>query len=1081
MNQSGHFEVYRTSAGAGKTFAIVKEFIRLNLTDSKFDETVAITFTNKAAQEMKDRILEYLFGIAYVKTRTYEISALIENLIKETGKSEHEIISSSKDILTKILHNYSRFSVSTIDSFIHDILKIFSYDLKLPDNFRVEIDNEKLIQVLVSELLYSLETSDDTETHIKALTEYVINLSLNRMEEKENWDITNELKTYAKILLSEAGIDNMSATVKVKTDDFIRASKDLWILLNETVKNINLKGKEAIEAIEKEGLSEEDFYYKSRGIFGYFHNAKTLTLNSELSINTYVRQTIEENKWEAKTKKPGISKIPESLKVILRKLYYEIKDSGLVDFIPLLIDLRLRFELTALLWKMQQILNEYKMHNQILPIVEFNKYIADIVRSEPAPFIYERLGQKYRHFLIDEFQDTSILQWQNFLPLVENSLSHLNKVMLVGDVKQSIYRFRNSEMEQLLILPKIYHKPENVTFFNDYENILKNSFYDKSLDINFTNTNYRSGQYIIELNNRHFSWLRDMYKQNKSNNYIADAYENVEQHFPIHAKEKGKVCFYPLLAEDYDDATLNLILQIINSYTNKSDIAILTRSNSNAKKIATFLLKQNPSIPVVSSESLELGFSPAVNFIIDMLKFIHIPDDNIAIIGAYTYLYLYNSKISGLYPQYQDWLDEIFLTSASDEKKDRFLQLLESAGYMFDFTNLSSKTLCETVSYIINVFDLSSPTDAYILFFHDKFIEYIKQYDESILNILKWWEETGKKISIIVPEKTDAVRILSIHKAKGLQFPVVIYPFADFKLKNTNSFMWISAKLLPAEILAKVNITFDKILVNLSLCNKLPQCCLKQEMEKEILKQELDTLNIHYVAMTRAKNELHVIYKHKLPGDNEKISYINELLNRFIEHENDIFKKINDTYIYGNTESSVPSAETQELQSPVLEKYIINVPASLKTVPLFLRKSKSRKTGLLFHDFMANIHTFDNVESLLQDFIIRNNLNDEQASVLKKMVNLCSQHNIIKELFSAEFQHYNEKTIILQNNTYRPDKIAFNQQKTYLADFKTGKKSETHRQQLLNYKDLLEKMNFKNITSLLIYVCDDNPEIEVLE
>lgn len=1071
------FEVYRTSAGAGKTYTIVREFIKMNLTgESDFDSVAAITFTNKAANEMKERILEYLYAISTDQSIRSDISAMIEYLGQETKKSKDEIVESANQILTKILHQYSRFSITTIDSFIHDILRIFSHDLKLPDNFTVETDTAMLAEYIVSELLANLENTKSNPETAK-LSRYIVELALSRFEERDNWDITYELTTFSKLLFSEEGLINMPTLASYNTNDFSELSAKLDRFVNSILKEIRQYGSEAVEAIRNEGFTDRDLYQTSKGIYGFFSKAAHANYDYDMIVNSFVQKTIEEDKWV--TKGPDLS---QELKHKLLNLFIRITENPGIPFLSLAVHMKTQTGPLALLGKMQSILKEYEVTNQSLPISEFNRYIADVVRFEPAPFIYERLGQKFRHFLIDEFQDTSVTQWQNFLPLIENSLSQNNYTMIVGDVKQSIYRFRNGEMEQLMKLPYIYNKPDHAPHFNDIEQVLTQHFSDKSKKPEFKNINYRSGQHIVEFNNKHFEYISNTYSEKQYNPFVPKAYDQLKQNFYDNAADKGHVNLYPLKSDQYKNYTLQLITEIIETHPRKSDIAILTRGNASAKQIASHLMQQNPPVPVISSESLELSFSPAVNFIANMLRWIHDPNNHIAIIGAYTYLQLHHPHVRNLYPEYHCWLNDVLIKTDKKEKNKEFLRLLKDAGFAVDIVKLASLPVNQIVTFIIRQFELSVPTDAYVLFFQNKLNDFLNQSNESLPGVLKWWNEKGRQISISVPEGTDAVWIFTIHKSKGLQFPVVIYPFADFRLRNTNSHIWTPTSLFPQQILKEMNMPgLQKFLLKLSLHKKLPECELSEFLGKEIMKQELDALNMHYVAMTRAKHELHVLFKETAEKKRDTApAFINNILSDFIREERSLFHETDENipvFRYGkNNVFSTEESEFPDTQ-PVLSNYYIRTQGVMNIRTIAAQKSKAVHTGELFHEFMATTDNLDNLQEQFDVFCTKFKPGQHETEILRNMLTQFTENKEIRELFASDMKHLNETTIIDQEKTFRPDKIVYNNERTFVVDFKTGKKSEKHIKQIENYKRLLAEMQFRSILSVLVYVSETNLEI----
>ncbi len=1072
-----NFEVYRTSAGAGKTYTIVREFIRLCLMGSySADSTVAITFTNKAAGEMKDRILEYLYALWQKRKERPEIAALFDELSGKSGLSHETVATEAGKILQHILHNYSRFSISTIDSFVHDILKMFSHDLKLPENFDVETDDDLLAEMVVSELLARLERPDDND-EVKKLTGYIIDLAMNRFEEKDNWDITGELIKYAKMLLSEQGMANIPDIAKFPVSFFEEAIQGLKKIQNASISELSEIGKEAIRLIKEYGLSEEDFYYKNTGIAGYFKKISTCTKDTDFSVKSRVQQTIDEGKWVS-----GKNDIPENLKTSLTELFNKIQSFPLKDYLKLTQHLLMQLGPMALLAKMQHILAEYNITNQVVPIAEFNRHIANVVRNEPAPFIYERLGQKYKHYLIDEFQDTSVSQWHNFLPLIDNSLSLNNNVMIVGDVKQSIYRFRNGEMEQLMILPNIYDKPEQ-QHYEDFETTLNYNFYDKSESPDFTNINYRSGQYIVELNNLQFKYIRELFEQDNKNRFIAKAYNNHEQKFPEKAEGKGEVVFYPLGAEKYKDSTLQQIYNIILGYERKSDIAVLTRGKDKAKEISAFLMQQIPPVQVISNESLELGFSPAVNFITDILKIIHDPHNEIAVIGAYTFLQQYKSSVSNLYNHQHDWLNKITEQSTFVSLREQFEKLLTEAGYDAEILRHTEVPVRDIVSGIIREFGLAETPDAYIMFFQNKLSDFSEKNHEGLGGIMKWWDEKGKSTSIVVPEGTDAVKIMTVHKAKGLQFPVVIYPFADFKLRDTAKSTWVPSGLFPDELMKASGLnSMPKLLVGLSMHQSLPDGKLKELLSNEILKQELDAMNIHYVAMTRAKHSLHVLFRDNREKENiNGYLSINSVLNNFVTIYNELFTETVENGVkakrFGQHTGKAEKFNDKIQEQPELQHYTLRKHSEFKTMRAFEFTSSAIESGMLFHEFVSLTDDLSRYHESFEKFAEQRRLSTEQKEKLLNMVVKFSEFDEIKKLFSENMCYLNETTIIEGNKTYRPDKIIYSEQKTYVIDFKTGKKNPSHLAQIKAYAELLGKMNFKDISTVLVYVSEDDIEV----
>jgi ATP-dependent exoDNAse (exonuclease V) beta subunit len=1074
--KNGTFQVYRTSAGAGKTYTIVKEYILLYLSgNAKFDSTAAITFTNKAANEMKDRIVEYLFEISNDNIKKPEIQSLIEQLTQESSLSQELVVEKCKELLHHILHKYARFTITTIDSFIHDILRIFSFDLKLPDNFNVELDTKSLSDMIVSQLLHELDSHESQSPNFN-LSSFIIQIAMSRFEEKDKWDITNELISFAELLFNENALQHISGLSNFSIDDFNSISKSLHKSILHHLDIIRTTAGKAIKTIHDEGHSVSDFYQGKRGIYQFFNSLKEVKEDGTIEPNSFVQTTIEEDKWTPANK----ADISHALKQSLNACYQAIMSNPIRPFLKLMNSLRLQMGVIALLSRMQNILDDYKEQNQILPISDFNVHISKIVKNEPAPFIYERIGQKYKHFLIDEFQDTSVMQWQNFLPLIENSLSLRNNVFVVGDVKQSIYRFRSGEFEQLMNLPEIYNKPNDIPHLNDVEQLITLCFEDRANMPQTKNINYRSGEHIVNTNNTHFEWIREQFAQAQSNDYVVKAYENLTQGYKPSAKGKGYVRFYPLEKEEYLNTVLQQILEIVQQKSNYGHIAILTRGREKSKLIASFLMRQNPPVPVISSESLELGFSPAVCFVMDMLKIIQNNSNHLAMVGAYTYLLAYDDSISVKYANHHLWLNEVLIQTPKTQWFQVFSKWLKDSGYACDFMSYAYMPIDEVVSEIVSVFGLARPVDSYILFFQNKLIDFLKENNEGLLGVLKWWETRGSSEPIIIPEGTNAVRILTIHKSKGLQFPCVIYPFADFKLRQTLDKVWVPVSILPNEVRDEVQFgDLKSVLVSLSLEKSLPLCELKTFLQQEIMKQELDTLNIHYVAMTRARDELHVLFKNE---SSNKDYGVNHLIARYLKEK---FKTCTttteeNTHMFQVGEMMVNESEGKnELGQPLLlNTYHLRSRSSVKTRTVRHRNNDAQQIGNLFHNFMSQINDLKDLENKLDVFCSNCCVGDYAKGALLNMIQQYQANEQIRSIYSLRLTQLNEATVVHKHQLFRPDKIFYNDEQTHVIDYKTGRKHKHHHEQISGYCQLLAKMGFKNIDALLVYVEEDAIDIE---
>jgi ATP-dependent exoDNAse (exonuclease V) beta subunit len=424
------FTVYKSSAGSGKTFTLVKEYLCLVIVNPyRFRSVLAITFTNKAADEMKQRILQTLNLLSDYQNlnaaKLEKLNYLLPELKKQTGLTEAEIIRNSQLTLSLILHNYSNFAISTIDSFVHKIVRTFANDLNLPVNFSVELDGENLISQAVDLLINQLGNQE-------LLTDFLFDYAKTKIDEDKSWHIETDLKAFARILLEEESQLKIEKLNKLDLTDFKLILNKLNRLTNEFIENIAAKGIEVRNQIKLHNIPHEAFYQGKNGISAYFDKIANKQISKP---NRYVGNTIEENKWTS-AKASSIDKASiESIKDFITSKYYElliIFDNNYETYI-IRNAIQKNIYSLALLNEIEKFIKEIRENEYTVHISEFNKRISEIVINEPIPFIYERLGEKYKHFLIDEFQDTSVLQWLNLLPLIDNSLAEDQFNMIVGD------------------------------------------------------------------------------------------------------------------------------------------------------------------------------------------------------------------------------------------------------------------------------------------------------------------------------------------------------------------------------------------------------------------------------------------------------------------------------------------------------------------------------------------------------------------------------------------------------------------------------------------------------------------------
>ena len=483
MNSNGHFLVYKSSAGSGKTYTLVKEYLSIALGSSnpeRYKNILAITFTNKAAAEMKDRVTLYLKSFCNANSLSGGETLMFENLKESLGLNNEQLEGRAFKMLQSILHNYSDFNITTIDKFILRIIRSFSFDLQLPYNFEVELDSDALLNQAINNLLS--EAGKD-----KKLTAFLVNYIKQLAQNDESWNIQSSLLNVAKVSMSEEALPHLNQIANLKLEDFARIKENLRKEIVQYESYIKEKLKAGKEKVTQTGILPEQLKGKSSSnIWAYFNKkigSKTL---EDPAAPTYFKN-IENEEWGGKGFEGVISGEPQ---IELRNLFLEIeeyKSKNVGNYILKLNVHKNLFQL-GLINELEKQVNQIREEQNFIHISEFNKKVAEVVVEQPIPFIYERIGEKFNNYLIDEFQDTSILQWQNLLPLIENSLAYDNKNLIVGDAKQAIYRWRGGDVDQFALLPEAPQFAENEIIQERIET-LKRQFNPMNLA-----SNYRSKQ-----------------------------------------------------------------------------------------------------------------------------------------------------------------------------------------------------------------------------------------------------------------------------------------------------------------------------------------------------------------------------------------------------------------------------------------------------------------------------------------------------------------------------------------------------------------------------------------------------------
>ena len=1072
------FSIYRSSAGSGKTYQLAIEFVAMAINNPNlFNKILAVTFTNKATKEMKERILSFL-----IKLANKEDIGLLKQVMEKTDLSEKAIAANAQIVTGKILHQYSQFSISTIDAFFQKIVKSFAKELGLLGNFKVELDQDKVKIDIIDQIIDEL--GDDKE-----LTSWLVDFSFSKVDENKSWNIRPQIESLANEVFKESfkpiekELHNIDRQI---FKGFIVQVRKIKIQFETTMKS---SARKANDLIASHRLSVDDFMYKASGPAGYFDR---IIKKKEFDPKSRVATAIDDpEKWSTKSspKKHEIQQVvEEGLQEITRSIvdYYHEHTLEYTSANEVLKN----FYVFGILSQIIEKLKLYRQENDVMLISDIPSFLKDIIAENEAPFIYEKTGTWYRHYLIDEFQDTSGFQWQNFRPLVQNGLSQGEKSLLVGDGKQSIYRWRGGDWA--LILHKVQ---EDLKHYHPEEKHL--------------NTNWRSAGKIVEFNNKVFSFLPSLISNEfntKINNLtlpepekerlltmssdIEKLYEDVTQRIAAKNKElsKGRIEIYAYQKDTENpypgrQAWKNSVLeelpkvieQIQDGGIAPRDIAVLVRRSDEGKQVMERLIKYKNSIEakegycydVISNESLFLGNSSVVRLVVNAIKYCLNPDDKISFAEiCYNYHRLKedeNGKSANEDLQF-------VLTGEALPKK-----------YFEETESLIRLPAYELVERIIQLFDLGQARNkGFLQAFQDLVLEYFSGETKDINDFLTWWEDKGKRKSIQLPESINAIRVMTIHKSKGLEFKAVIVPFCNWKLDHDatkDNFLWCKTDRKPFSEISHLPLKYS---------SKLEQSYFAQDYFEEMLKAHIDNLNLLYVALTRAEEFLRI----NCPPQSSSLKNAGDLIIKAAEtmaqqgndhvllETNDDEKSLKiysigslakvEAVLSDNDQSEIPSKyETSDWR----QKITIRKRGGLFFDPDASEQKTKINYGLLVHEILAGIKNEKEADSLVEKYYTDGQISKQERQTLINQLKIIFSNSQVQGWFNTDWEVKTEIPIIVRDSQpKRLDRVLLHGKNAIIIDFKTGLEKSTDKKQVLEYKELLNEMGYLNVEVYLLYI-----------
>lgn len=1071
-------KILQASAGSGKTFSLAAHYLILLFSgQNKYREILAVTFTNKATEEMKTRILEVLAGLA---KSSEEVESYRQIILKAYPQLDHENLQQQANtIYRKILHDYSRFSVSTIDGFVQKVIRGFAFELGLSADYALELNIEKVKDDL-------LERLDASLSHNKHILDWVIQLALEKIKENKSWNYKSELRNIISEIFKESFQVFEDSLAKLTPDELNELFKEYAKITRQQIKQYEDSVEEQVAAavaiFDRYHLDKSHFVNGSRN---WLWKLQALADNDDVKAAKIFALIDTPDLW-FKEGKEDISLYNE-LNPLLKKIkHFQEEHAGdyklAIAFNQNLYYLRLMQEVAVLL-------AQYRNENSNLLISDAQKLVTGITddAGDNPSFIWEKVGNKYRNFLFDEFQDTSTQQWKSFRSILVNALASATGKqtdhLIVGDVKQSIYRWRSGDWNILHRQARQDVQAENVK-----EESLEENYRSTKNIIAFNNFLYREIPALLqnEINNTvnaRSAATQQWWKEKNFDTIISDVYSGSFQKNAASTREGGKIKVQKFsddgqrytetqFKEDaLNAATAEITGLLMHHNYQYKDIAILVRSNYEAGLCVNKLMQEN--IPVLSGDALLIANNPAIDLIINTLKVFTGLDGQTALYKA-NCIALYHS-LHKQPDQKQDLADPELYFELNNRSLSRLGYALPETlcAHWQSWLQLPLAELMETLFECYRLTRLTQHI-SYLMAFRDLVNTATKTGEKGIVSFLEWWEEEGSAKALPSPEGANAVQIITIHKSKGLAFRAVLVPFCNWDIKTkANTIFWVPAAGSPYQQIGSMPLKFSE---------SLAASTVARAYFEELLYGNMDSLNMLYVATTRTKDFLYLATMGK--KDEGKISTIGDTLNAVIKELDETFAE---SGIYESGEI-VPSKE-QEADRAVFR--LSQYPTSGRLSKLYeaeeekhivhlLNRERSGRKGSLAHEILANASGEEEADRYLDKLLLDGMIKKEERPGLKQVVMDVLNDPQIISLFKEAEQNIVEKNIIdTHGKIQRPDRIIIARDKVVLLDYKfTLEQDNSHRQQVLRYKDLLEQMGLKNINAYLFYA--GNKELKMV-
>ena len=1084
MTNSYALTIYKASAGSGKTFTLSVEYIKLLIKDPQsYRSTLAVTFTNKATEEMKLRILSQLYGIWKLLP---DSKSYIDKIKEDLDVTEEYMSERAGIALHNIVHNYSYFRIETIDSFFQSVLRNLARELDLTANLRIELNDYQIERNAVDELINSLDENSELLTWIM---EYI----RENMDDDKDWNVIGNIKRFGENIFREYYKTNSKKLNErlLKEGFFKQYTSKLRQMRNEAEVEMQNEAAQFFDALNHNGIEIDDLNNGKNGPAGYFIKIKKGIYNNTI-VTKRLQKVLDEgseSSWvKQKSSKETQDIVRELANSTLTPLVHhaeDVRQKNWYIYGSAVLTLRHLNQLRLL----NSIENKVRMMN-----VEQNRFLMSdthtllhsLIRDTDSPFIFEKIGNYLENIMIDEFQDTSTVQWQNFKVLLEECMSHGEQQgnLIVGDVKQSIYRWRSGDWRMLNNIEREF------PYLNSMLNVC-------SLD-----TNYRSSRRVITFNNAFFKRASELeYAAQKSSTpdpsspeQLKKAYSDVAQKVPSFRDNHGYVSINLLPNEDYRQQALQKTAEavslLLDSGANYSDIAILVRSNDIIQLIAEFFANELPDVKIVSDEAFRLDSSVSVNIIVNAMLWLTHPDNILAkayIAKAYqTYVLKKSEQETNKLLATAEGIDSALPCALIDKRNDLLtmpiFELAEQIYTLFNIGNIKGE-------------------DAYLYAFYDALTDFIANNTADIDSFVEEWNDSIAE-KTIQASAIDGIRIITIHQSKGLEFEHVVIPFCDWTLEKGNT-IWCTPQVEPYNELPLIPVDFS--------ASQMKGTIYEFDYNEEHLQNCVDNLNLLYVAFTRAASSLFVIAQRGTPSSR---SYIVEQAITDIKLEGSSLdgdpsdKKAELLFSYGELEivETKTKKKSDNIFTPEVENMNVDM-ATFSNKVEFKQSNKSRdfvadddentddddrkqlsyiKTGKILHYLFSTINTTDDIDTSLAQLEMDGLIEESDTNIkrLRDMLHKRFSNRQVADWFSSRWTLFNECTILDYDaatdtvREHRPDRVMKDEKtgEVVIVDFKFGSPRPEYVEQVNRYKALTQNMGYPNVKGYLWFVYSNRIE-----